>query len=124
MVDLANGDYKSAVLDLVGVIPFVGEIADVAKTADKAADVVRVVNKTSDVAKIADKAIDTAKALDAAGDATRVAAFDEFPKNIHTGRQGEHSTPAQLFEIKEKNREENRLAYNQPDELSVSQITL
>ena len=46
-VDLARGDFVSAGLDLVGVIPFVGEVADTAK-----------------VAKLADKAIGTAKVAD------------------------------------------------------------
>ena len=46
-VDLARGDFFSAGLSAVGVIPVVGEIADTAK-----------------LAKIADKAVDAAKAAD------------------------------------------------------------
>ena len=53
-VDLARGDFVSAGLDAVGVIPIIGEIADVAKTADKVSDVTKI-------AKVADKTIDTAK---------------------------------------------------------------
>ena len=44
-VDLARGDYVSAGLSALGVIPFVGEVADTAK-----------------LAKIADKTVDAAKA--------------------------------------------------------------
>ncbi len=49
-VDLARGDYVSAGLDLLGVIPFVGEVADTAKiarVADKAADIATVTKKVS-----------------------------------------------------------------------------
>lgn len=47
-VDLARGDYVSAGWDLLGVIPFVGEIADTAKiarVADKAADIAKLLKK-------------------------------------------------------------------------------
>ena len=53
-VDLARGDFASAGLDALGVLPFVGEIADtakIAKVADKAVDAAKVVNKATDVAK-------------------------------------------------------------------------
>ena len=66
-VDLERGDYESALLDAVGVIPMIGEIADITKTAklvDKAADVAKIANKTSD--------------------------FVKFPKKIHLGKQGKH----------------------------------
>lgn len=53
-VDLARGDFFSAGLDAVGIIPFIGEIADTAK-----------------LAKMADKAIDTAKAADKASNAAK-----------------------------------------------------
>ncbi len=52
-VDLARGDYLSAGLSAVGVIPFIGEAADVAKYADKGIDVVKVADKASDAAKVA-----------------------------------------------------------------------
>ncbi|MBE7035144.1 MAG: hypothetical protein E7402_03350 [Ruminococcaceae bacterium] len=45
-VDLARGDYVSAGLSALGVVPVVGEVADTAK-----------------LAKVADKAVDTAKRL-------------------------------------------------------------
>ena len=54
-VDLARGDYVSAGLDLLGVIPFVGEVADTAKiarVADKAIDSAKTVNKISDTGKL------------------------------------------------------------------------
>ncbi len=54
-VDLARGDYFSATLDLLGAVPFVGEIADtakLAKVADDAVDAARAANKLSDARKI------------------------------------------------------------------------
>lgn len=50
-VDLARKDYLSAALDLAGAIPFIGEIADTAKTVDKTTDVVKAVNKVTDASK-------------------------------------------------------------------------
>lgn len=46
-VDLARKDYLSAALDLAGAIPFIGEIADTAKTVDKTTDVIKAVKYTS-----------------------------------------------------------------------------
>ena len=57
-VDLMRGDFVGAGLDLVGAIPFVGEIADGVKTArtvDRIADTAKTVKKvedTIDVAKV------------------------------------------------------------------------
>ena len=57
-VDLARGDYLSAGLDLLGVIPVAGEFADTArlamlagtiKRADKVSDAAKAVNKATDV---------------------------------------------------------------------------
>ena len=65
---------------MIGVIPVIGEAADIAKTINKAddiADIVKLANKTDD-------AIDAVKAVDKVDD------FAEFPKKIHTGRQGKH----------------------------------
>ena len=79
-VDLLRGDFLSAGLDVIGVIPVIGEAADIAKTINKAddiADIVKLANKTDD-------AIDTINAVDKIDD------FAEFPKKIHTGRQGKH----------------------------------
>ena len=53
-VDLARGDFTSAGLDALGVIPVLGEIADtakIAKVADKAVDVAKIVDKTTDRGK-------------------------------------------------------------------------
>ncbi len=66
-VDLIRGDLLSAGLDLVGVIPVVGEVADTAK-----------------LAKMADKASDAVKT------AKKATSFSSFPKNIHIGKQGKH----------------------------------
>ena len=66
-VDLARGDFVSAGLSALGVVPVVGEIGDAAK-----------------LAKIADKAVDAAKVADKASD------FTKFTKKLHSGRQGKH----------------------------------
>ena len=57
-VDLARGDFLSAGLDAIGILPLVGEVADtakLAKIADKAIDTAKAVDKTSDVVKSAVK---------------------------------------------------------------------
>ena len=86
-VDLLRGDFVGAGLDLVGAIPFVGEVADVAKTArtaDRIIDGVRVTDKlvdgvkvietvddAYDAVKVADEIGDTIKAVDATTDAAK-----------------------------------------------------
>lgn len=53
-VDLLRGDFLSAGLDALGVIPVVGEVADtakLAKMADKAVDAAKTADKVSDVGK-------------------------------------------------------------------------
>ncbi len=73
-VDLMRGDYISTGLDLLGAIPFVGEIADVAKTArtaDRIIDGVRTADKVVDGVRAADRAVDALEAVDDATDATR-----------------------------------------------------
>ena len=50
-VDIARGDFISAGLSAVGVVPFVGEFGDAAKVADKAIDTSKVANKASDAVK-------------------------------------------------------------------------
>ena len=65
-VDLLRGDLISAGFDLVGIVPFIGEVgdagkalriadkaSDVAKTAENIADGVKLVNSTSDIIKTA-----------------------------------------------------------------------
>ena len=55
-VDIARGDFLSAGLDAVGIIPFIGEVADTAKLA-------KLADKAVDAAKVADKVSDTAKGV-------------------------------------------------------------
>jgi len=50
-VDLLRGDFVSAGLDAIGVIPFIGEIADGAKTVDKISDTVKAIDKVADTSK-------------------------------------------------------------------------
>ena len=66
-VDLARGDFVSAGLSVLGVIPIAGEAADAAK-----------------LAKMADKAVDISKATKTTTN------FKSFPKKIHIGKQGKH----------------------------------
>lgn len=66
-VDLARGDFLSAGLSAIGMIPVVGEVGDTAK-----------------LAKMADKAVDAAKVADKTTD------FTKFTKKLHLGRQGKH----------------------------------
>lgn len=75
-VDLLRGDYISAGLDLVGAIPFVGEAADVARTArtaDRIIDGARLADKAADTVKVADDVADNIKAVDKATDALKTA---------------------------------------------------
>ena len=68
-VDLLKGDFLSAGLDVIGVIPVIGEAADIAKTINKADDI-------ADFAKLANKAddaIDTINAVDKIDDFTKLA---------------------------------------------------
>ena len=55
-VDLARGDFLSAGLDAVGIIPFIGEFADTAKLA-------KVANKAVDAAKVASRSAKGTKLL-------------------------------------------------------------
>ena len=54
-VDLARGDFLSAGLSAIGAIPVVGEVADVAKYADKGIDIAKTVDKASDASKTVKK---------------------------------------------------------------------
>ena len=63
-VDLARGDFVSAGLSAIGVIPVVGEIADtakLAKVADKAVGAAKTAKKTSKNTSVADNAKSVAK---------------------------------------------------------------
>ena len=79
-VDLLRGDFLSAGLDALGAIPFVGEIADIAKTAKTADNII-------DTAKAVDKVTDAAKA---AKKVSKASDYADFPKTVHKGRQGKH----------------------------------
>lgn len=46
-VDILRGDWSSASLDALGIIPIVGEIADTAKIVDKTSDAVKAFKKVS-----------------------------------------------------------------------------
>ena len=63
-VDLLRGDFVSAGLDVLGAVPFVGEVADTAKLArmaDKAVDSAKIANKATDIGKLSKKAGTIAK---------------------------------------------------------------
>ncbi|MBR2896625.1 MAG: hypothetical protein IKC04_01895 [Oscillospiraceae bacterium] len=63
-VDLARGDFVSAGLSAIGVLPVVGELADtarLAKTVDKVADAAKVADKAADIGKLSRKSSTIAK---------------------------------------------------------------
>ena len=66
-VDLLRGDLVSAGFDLMGIVPFVGEVGDTGKA-------LRIADKASDVAKAVDKG----------------SSFSGFSKRLHLGKQGKH----------------------------------
>ena len=66
-VDLLRGDLISAGFDLMGIVPFIGEVGDTGKA-------LRIADKASDVAKAVDKG----------------SSFSDFPKRLHLGKQGKH----------------------------------
>ena len=66
-VDLLRGDLVSAGFDLVGIVPFIGEVGDAGKAL-----------------RITDKAIDGTKAID------KASSFSDFSKKLHLGKQGKH----------------------------------
>lgn len=63
-VDLARGDFLSAGLDVLGMIPVLGEVADLAKVANKVdniADTAKAINKASKLTSVVDNAKSVAK---------------------------------------------------------------
>lgn len=74
-VDLARGDYLSAGLDLFGVIPFVGEVADVGKT-------VKMVDKATDIAKATNKTKKSKSIIKATRKSDALKSVDKLPSNI------------------------------------------
>ena len=74
-VDLLRGDFTSARLDAMGMIPFVGEIADttkLAKIADKAIDGVKVAKTTKSSKSI----------INATRKSSALKSIDKLPSNI------------------------------------------
>ena len=66
-VDLLRGDLISAGFDLMGIVPFIGEVGDTGKA-------LRIADKASDIAKATSKG----------------SSFSDFPKRLHLGKQGKH----------------------------------
>ena len=63
-VDLLRGDLISAGFDLIGIVPFIGEVGDAGKAlkiADKAIDGAKVVDKVADGVKLVDSTSDIIK---------------------------------------------------------------
>ena len=90
-VDLARGDFLSAGLDAIGILPLVGEVADtakLAKIADKAIDTAKAVDKTSDVVKSAKKA---AKITSVTDNAKSVAKKYNLSKSGYFGTKGKNT---------------------------------
>ena len=113
-VDLLRKDWLGAGLDLVGVIPFVGEIGDGGKyvhTADKVIDGVRAADKvadsirTADSVKVADEVaeniIAAEKARDAAKTAEKIEDIIDVP-NIHYPGDDPTISPGKDFEWRGK----------------------
>ncbi len=87
-VDLLRGDYVSAGLDLVGAIPFIGEIADGAKTANRVVDAARTFDKASDSAKALKKA---KKVTSVSDNARSVAKKYNLSKTGYFGTKGKNT---------------------------------
>lgn len=65
-VDLLRGDLISAGFDLMGIVPFIGELGDAGKA-------LRIADKVSDVAKATDKVTDGVKLIDSTSDIIKTA---------------------------------------------------
>ena len=81
-VDLAKGDFLSAGLSALGAIPVVGEVADVAKYADKGIDIAKTVDKASDAAKVAKTAKSGKSIIKATKKSSALKSVDKLPSNI------------------------------------------
>ena len=84
-VDLLRGDLVSAGFDLVGIVPFVGEVGDAGKA-------LRIADKASDVAKAADKVTDGVKLVDSTSDVIKTAKRSpiEIPKTATVKEQAKN----------------------------------
>ena len=84
-VDAARGDWGSVFLDVVGVLPYVGELSDAARLAKTGSNIA----DAAKLAKAADKvmdAADAARTLDKAADIARTAdaaSKSDFLKNLY-----------------------------------------
>ncbi len=90
-VDIARGDWVSAGLDLLGIIPFVGEVADTAKIA-------RVADNAIDAAKVAKRGKRISNPVlksSRVGKATKIDAHHAFPDIIDN-----YAGKAKTFSIK------------------------
>ncbi len=74
-VDLARGDFISAGLSAIGVIPVVGEVADTAKLA-------RTADKAVDAAKVAKTAKSGKSIIKATKKSSALKSVDKLPSNI------------------------------------------
>ncbi len=81
-VDLARGDFLSAGLSAIGALPVVGEVADVAKYADKGIDIAKTVDKASDAAKVAKTAKSGKSIIKATKKSSALKSVDKLPSNI------------------------------------------
>ena len=82
-VDLARGDYISAGLDLVGAVPFIGEVADtarIARTANKVVDAGKTIDRTRDVVKATKRSKSTIVKVTKKSSALK--SIDKLPSNI------------------------------------------
>ena len=84
-VDLLRGDLISAGFDLMGIVPFIGEVGDTGKA-------LRIADKASDIAKAADKVKDGVKLVDSSSDIIKTAKRSpiEIPKTATVKEQAKN----------------------------------
>ena len=84
-VDLLRGDLISAGFDLMGIVPFIGEVGDTGKA-------LRIADKASDIAKAADKVTDGVKLVDSSSDIIKTAKRSpiEIPKTATVKEQAKN----------------------------------
>ncbi|MBO5059787.1 MAG: DUF2247 family protein [Clostridia bacterium] len=93
-VDLLRGDFVSAGIDVLGIVPVIGEVADttkLARMADKAADAAKVAGRTSKGKKISNAILKSNRV----GKATKTDAHHAFPNIIDN-----YAGKAQTFSLK------------------------
>jgi len=84
-VDLLRGDLISAGFDLMGIVPFIGEVGDAGKA-------LRIANKAIDGAKATDKVTDGVKLIDSTSDIIKTAKRSpiEIPKTATVKEQAKN----------------------------------